>query len=47
MIHVCASQDKPHNESINKLEYLDRFFNEVLRLYGAAARYAYLNLIDF
>ncbi|VDI50771.1 Hypothetical predicted protein [Mytilus galloprovincialis] len=29
----------PQMEDLVKLEYLDRFFNEVLRLYGAASRF--------
>ena len=30
---------QPQFDNIAKLQYLDRFFNEVLRLHGAAIRY--------
>lgn len=38
-IDTVLCGEKPQYEDISKLQYLDRFVNEVLRLYGAATRF--------
>lgn len=38
-IDTVLTEDKPQFDNIAKLQYLDRFFNEVLRLHGAAIRF--------